>query len=304
MRVAVEAGWVRARNTCLAADAVSLLAAVVLYIFAAGVVKGFAFALGLSTLIDLVVFFWFTQPMVSYLARYPFFNKGHALSGLSRDTLGLDRPPGRRERLMGNFSRLGNELYSGERSIDFVGRRWLWYAISALIVLVGRPGPVVQGPQHGHRVHRRRGVPRHAARRPGHPGHRRRAARRRSPAPASTTPPPRSSPPRAPRRSSSRPSPLDDAESARRSSPRSSTPPAPSARTSPRPRSAPAGARRSRSARCSAWRSSSCWSSSSSGPTSASGRCRSPRSSPWPTTSLITVGIYALSGLRGLARRP
>ena len=48
MRVAVEAGWIRARNTCLAADAVSLLAAVVLYIFAAGVVKGFAFALGLS----------------------------------------------------------------------------------------------------------------------------------------------------------------------------------------------------------------------------------------------------------------
>jgi preprotein translocase subunit SecD len=95
MRVAVEAGWVRARNTCLAADAVSLLAAIVLYIFAAGVVKGFAFALGLSTVIDLVVFFWFTKPMVSYLARYPFFNRGHALSGLSRDTLGLEpRPAG------------------------------------------------------------------------------------------------------------------------------------------------------------------------------------------------------------------
>ena len=90
MRVAVEAGWVRARNTCLAADAVSLLAALVLYIFAAGVVKGFAFALGLSTLIDLVVFFWFTHPMVSWLARFPFFNRGHALSGLSADTLGLD----------------------------------------------------------------------------------------------------------------------------------------------------------------------------------------------------------------------
>jgi preprotein translocase subunit SecD len=90
MRVAVETGWVRARNTCLAADAVSLLAALVLYIFAAGVVKGFAFALGLSTLIDLVVFFWFTHPMVSWLARFPFFNRGHAMSGLSADTLGLD----------------------------------------------------------------------------------------------------------------------------------------------------------------------------------------------------------------------
>lgn len=91
MKVAVEAGWKRARNTCLAADAVSLLAAVVLYIFAAGVVKGFAFALGLTTIIDLVVFFWFTHPMVSWLAKYRFFNKGHRLSGLSPETLGVAR---------------------------------------------------------------------------------------------------------------------------------------------------------------------------------------------------------------------
>ena len=91
MRVAVEAGWKRARNTCLAADAVSLLAAVVLYIFAAGVVRGFAFALGVSTLIDLVVFFWFTHPMVSWLARFSFFNRGHKLSGLDPEALGVDR---------------------------------------------------------------------------------------------------------------------------------------------------------------------------------------------------------------------
>ena len=93
MRVAVEAGWARARNTCLAADAVSLLAAVVLYIFAAGVVKGFAFALGISTVIDLAIFFWFTHPMVSWLARYPFFNQGHKLSGLDPEALGIDRLP-------------------------------------------------------------------------------------------------------------------------------------------------------------------------------------------------------------------
>ncbi len=89
MPTAVEAGWKRARNTCLAADAVSLLAAIVLFVFAAGVVKGFAFALGLSTLIDLLVFFWFTHPMVSWLARFHFFNRGHAMSGLGADTLGL-----------------------------------------------------------------------------------------------------------------------------------------------------------------------------------------------------------------------
>lgn len=93
MRVAAESGWIRARNTCLAADAVSLLAAVVLYIFAAGVVKGFAFALGLSTLIDLAVFFWFTHPMVSWLGHFQFFNKGHKLSGLDHESLGIDRLP-------------------------------------------------------------------------------------------------------------------------------------------------------------------------------------------------------------------
>jgi preprotein translocase subunit SecD len=93
MRVAAESGWARARNTCLAADAVSLLAAVVLYIFATGVVKGFAFALGLSTLIDLAVFFWFTHPMVTWLGRFEFFNKGHKLSGLDHEALGIDRLP-------------------------------------------------------------------------------------------------------------------------------------------------------------------------------------------------------------------
>lgn len=93
MRVAVETAWARARNTCLAADMVSILAAVVLYIFASGVIKGFAFALGLTTVIDIVVFFWFTKPMVSWLARYRFFNRGHRLSGLSAGTLGVDRLP-------------------------------------------------------------------------------------------------------------------------------------------------------------------------------------------------------------------
>ena len=92
MRVAVETGWARARNTCLAADAVSLLAAVVLYIFAIGVVRGFAFALGVSTIIDVAVFFWFTKPTMTYLARRPFFSNGGRLSGLSAETLGIDEP--------------------------------------------------------------------------------------------------------------------------------------------------------------------------------------------------------------------
>jgi preprotein translocase subunit SecD len=91
MRVAVESGWKRARKTRLAANVVSLLSAAVLYLFASGVVKGFGFALGLSTLIDLAVLFWFTKPMVSFLARFRFFNGGGVLSGLSAGTLGIDQ---------------------------------------------------------------------------------------------------------------------------------------------------------------------------------------------------------------------
>ncbi len=90
MRVAVETGWTRARKTRMAANVVSLLSAGVLYFFATGVVKGFGFALGLSTLIDLAVLFWFTKHAVSWLAQFKFFNGGGAMSGLSRSTLGLD----------------------------------------------------------------------------------------------------------------------------------------------------------------------------------------------------------------------
>lgn len=89
LRSAVETGWVRARTTILAADIVSLLAAVVLFIFAIGVVRGFAFALGLTTLIDIAVVFGFTKPVMSMLARTKFFGQGHKLSGLDADHLGI-----------------------------------------------------------------------------------------------------------------------------------------------------------------------------------------------------------------------
>lgn len=92
MRVAVESGWIRARQTRVAANVVQLLSAAVLFIFASGAVKGFGFALGLTTLIDLAVLFWFTKPMVSLLARYKFFNGGGKWSGLSVDRLGMEEP--------------------------------------------------------------------------------------------------------------------------------------------------------------------------------------------------------------------
>ena len=92
MRVAVETGWARARVTRIAANTVSILSALVLYIFATGAVKGFGFALGLSTLIDLAVLFWFTKPLVSWFAQFKAFNSGHRMSGLSPESLGIDGP--------------------------------------------------------------------------------------------------------------------------------------------------------------------------------------------------------------------
>lgn len=93
LRLAVESGWKRARNTILAADAVSFLAALILYIFAIGVVRGFAFALGLTTIIDVFVVFFFTKPMVTLLSRTKFFGQGHKWSGLDRQHLGMPALP-------------------------------------------------------------------------------------------------------------------------------------------------------------------------------------------------------------------
>jgi len=91
LRVAVENGWVRARRTILAADFVSFLAAVILYVLSAGSVRGFAFTLGLTTLIDIVVVFMFTKPTLTILAGTKFFGQGHRLSGLDPDRLGSTR---------------------------------------------------------------------------------------------------------------------------------------------------------------------------------------------------------------------
>lgn len=89
LRTSVETGWKRARSTIVAADIVSMMAAVILFIFAIGVVKGFAFALGLSTVIDVFIVFFFTKPMVTLLSRTQFFGNGHKWSGLDRENLGL-----------------------------------------------------------------------------------------------------------------------------------------------------------------------------------------------------------------------
>jgi len=91
LRSAVESGWVRARRTIVVADSVSIIAAALLYFLAVGGVRGFAFTLGLTTLIDLLVIFTFTKPALTVIAKMPFFANGHPLSGLSAKSSGIER---------------------------------------------------------------------------------------------------------------------------------------------------------------------------------------------------------------------
>lgn len=88
LRQACASGWVRARRTLLAADFVSLLAAVVLYLLSVGSVRGFAFVLGLTTVIDVLVAFWFTHPIVVLLGRAGWMQRGSRWTGLDPDRLG------------------------------------------------------------------------------------------------------------------------------------------------------------------------------------------------------------------------
>ncbi|MFD7733442.1 protein translocase subunit SecD [Kitasatospora phosalacinea] len=92
LRAAVQRAWPRARRTILVSDFVSFLCAAVLYLVSVGKVQGFAFTLGLTTLLDVVVIFLFTKPLITLLARTKFFSSGHPMSGLDPKRLGA-RPP-------------------------------------------------------------------------------------------------------------------------------------------------------------------------------------------------------------------
>ncbi|MDK1473416.1 protein translocase subunit SecD [Streptomyces sp. 549] len=97
IRPAIERAWPRARHTIIISDVVSFLAAVVLFFAAVGSVQGFAFVLGLTTLLDVVVVFLMTKPLTSLLASRKFFSEGHPWSGLDPKRLGA-RPPVRGRR--------------------------------------------------------------------------------------------------------------------------------------------------------------------------------------------------------------
>jgi len=92
LRAAVEHGWHRARRTILVSDTVSFIAAAVLYKFAISDVQNFAFTLGLTTLVDVIVVFLFTKPMITLLARTEFFGGQHKWSGLDPARLGTRSP--------------------------------------------------------------------------------------------------------------------------------------------------------------------------------------------------------------------
>jgi len=91
IRSSVDRGFTRAYRTILAADLVSLIGAVVLYLLSVGAVRGFAFFLGLSTLLDLLTAYMFTRPMVVLLGRNRLFTEARWL-GVAR---GLAAEPAR-----------------------------------------------------------------------------------------------------------------------------------------------------------------------------------------------------------------
>ena len=85
---AVDEGWTHARRTIIVSDAVNLVAAIVLYFLAVGGVQGFAFTLGVTTVVDLAIIILFTHPMMVQILRIRFFGEGHRLSGLDPEHLG------------------------------------------------------------------------------------------------------------------------------------------------------------------------------------------------------------------------
>lgn len=93
LRTAIETGWVRSRRTIMAADSISLLSAIVLFVLSFGSIQGFAFTLGLTTLIDLAVVFFFTKPMMTLLGRTKFFGQGHRFSGFEAEHMGASKAP-------------------------------------------------------------------------------------------------------------------------------------------------------------------------------------------------------------------
>ena len=103
---AVDHGWDRAKRTIIISDCVNLIASVVLYLLTVGSVRGFAFTLGITTVLDLVVVMMFTHPLMVKLMRTAYFCEGKKFSGLEESQL-------QREPLFRGF---GSAFELGKRS--------------------------------------------------------------------------------------------------------------------------------------------------------------------------------------------
>ena len=149
VRSSVDRGFRSAWRTVLAADTVSLLAAVLLYIIAVGDVKGFAFFLGLSTLMDVFITWYFTRPLVILLGRRASSAVTSALSMAAGLHAGGARPVSNVHRYLRpevetHYGRFGR-LYHGLTTIDFVGRRKIWFTVSLVIILLGLGSLAIRG---------------------------------------------------------------------------------------------------------------------------------------------------------------
>lgn len=91
---AIDRAWPDARRTIVISDVVSIIAAVVLFVVSIGSVQGFAFVLGLTTVVDVIIVFLLTKPLMTILSRRKFFASGHPWSGLDPKRFG--NPPLRR----------------------------------------------------------------------------------------------------------------------------------------------------------------------------------------------------------------
>ena len=147
VRSSVDHAFKRAWHTIVAADLASFIGAVLLYWLTVGAVRGFAFFLGLSTLLDLVTAYFFKRPMVALLARSRFLTEAR--------WIGLGGWPRRRARRR-TGARAGRgrgvmtarlcfdadarplgRLYHGETKIDFIGRTKAWFGLSLVFLLIG-----------------------------------------------------------------------------------------------------------------------------------------------------------------------
>jgi preprotein translocase subunit SecD len=105
---AVDFGWKRAVRTIMVSDGINFLAAATLFLLTVGNVKGFAFTLGLTTLVDVLVVVLFTHPMLQLLAQTRYFSSGAKFSGFDVKNQGATAYVGR-----GAF-RVSNRVSSGK----------------------------------------------------------------------------------------------------------------------------------------------------------------------------------------------